>query len=489
MFKRLFGASDKEVKLRNEPSPDDQKILDAYAAYEDIRRNRSEIDRNYYLHRIEAARALLLMIPEGKFSDIREEVAILTAQEYEAIGLIHSPLYHGRNTEHQDNLRAIEDFSYAIEFTRLAGKIPEDNLFQRRGEHYLYQKMPDKAVDDATQAITYKETPEAYLLRAEAYSQMGNYVRAKADITYAMRIAKMFQQKGAAFVVFERICADVVADHRQNLEDLLRQYQTGKRDFRGIDLSWVDLSNVELPDIDLRGANLECSNLTGANFNRVVLRSANLSNTLCYRRSETLDYLVSFQDADLAGVNLDGAYLYKADFSRANLENAHMPRADIEYAQLTGANLNKAVLTGATLQFSDCDSASFVAADLFQAHLGCVNFRNAKLVGANLQQTDLVLAKLIEADLKGAQLQGAHLLEAVITHSSLVGADFSDTILAHANFSHSDLTGTSFVNADFSNTELTDALIDERELMKAMRLYDVRGLSEEVLRRWWKNRT
>lgn len=506
MFKRIFGGLDKSTPSASARSEEDQKILDAYAAYEDIARHRPSgvDDVDYFQHRIEAARALLAMIPGGKFSDIRQEVLEITAREYEQLGLEHSPWYRGTGKKHVDNLCAIADFGNAIEFRKLAGKEPDGRLFQFRGEHQLYQKMPDKAIDDATQAIACAEHSDAYLLRAQAYSQIGNYGRARADIVYAMEIAKTRWDGQPAFDLFGRVCADVVAEHRANLEDLLSQYKAGKRDFRGIDLSWIDLSGVDLPEVDLRDANLECSVLTGANFDRANLRGANLCNTLCYRGGDSPGHLVTFRHADLSGANLSGAYLYKADLSKANLESAHMARAalqksvlmeanltaaglvnaTLDYSKLMRANLTRAVLTGASLRHTDCTQASFVSADLSQTKLGGAEFGKARMTRANLQQAELISARLTEADLEGAVLRQADMLEAVVTHSRLVGADLSHAILAQTNFSHSDLAGAIFADADFVNTDLTDALFDERELMKAWRLSDVRGISEALHRRW-----
>ena len=506
MFKRIFGGPDKRATPGSDRSEEDQKILDAYAAYEDLYRHRGPEadDVNYLPHRIEAARALLAMIPGGKFADIRQEVLEITAREYEQLGLVHSPSYSGPGKKHVDNLLAIDDFSNAIEFRKLAGKEPDGRLFQLRGERYLRQKMADKAIEDATQAIACAEHSDAYLLRARAYSQIGNYVRARADIVYAMEIAQTRWQAQPAFDLFGRVCADVVAEHRKNLEDLLSQYKAGKRDFRGTDLSWIDLSEIDIPEVDLRDANLECSVLTGANFDRANLRGANLRNTLCHRGGDSPGHLVSFRYANLSGANLACAYLYKADLSKANLEGAHMAGAHLQESLLTEVNLTAAglvdatldysklmrtdltgaVLTGASLRHADCTQASFVSADLSRAKLGGAKFGKARLTRANLQQAELISAWLTEADLEGAVLRQADMLEAVVTHSRLVGADLSHATLATTDFSHSDLAGASFADADLFNTDLTDALFDERELIKAWRLSDVRGISEAVYRRW-----
>ena len=62
-------------------------------------------------------------------------------------------------------------------------------------------------------------------------------------------------------------------------------------------------------------------------------------------------------DADLAGANLTGAYLWSADLSRANLTGADLVGASLTEAYLRGANLSGADLTNATLTEADLSGA------------------------------------------------------------------------------------------------------------------------------------
>ena len=101
-------------------------------------------------------------------------------------------------------------------------------------------------------------------------------------------------------------------------------------------------------------------------------------------------------DADLAGANLTGAYLWSADLSRANLPGADLVGARLAEAYLVGADLSEADLTGAVL----------VGASLTEAYLR----------GANLSGADLTNATLTEANLFGADLDG------------VIGADFTGAL-------------------------------------------------------------
>lgn len=84
-------------------------------------------------------------------------------------------------------------------------------------------------------------------------------------------------------------------------KDLIKQYESGKRDFQNADLQYADLSGA-----DLRGADLWGANLTRANLWRAYLWGANLRGA-------------DLRGADLWGANLRGANLRGADLSSANL--------------------------------------------------------------------------------------------------------------------------------------------------------------------------
>ena len=100
-----------------------------------------------------------------------------------------------------------------------------------------------------------------------------------------------------------------------NVEDLLRRYAGGKRDF-----SWADLSGADLTGADLAGVNLY-----GANLSQAVLVETNLHK------------------ANLLKANLTGANLTKANLTIANLRKANLTGAKLEEANLEEANLSGAI--------------------------------------------------------------------------------------------------------------------------------------------------
>lgn len=123
------------------------------------------------------------------------------------------------------------------------------------------------------------------------------------------------------------------------------------------------------------------------------------------RDAEMLNFL--FKNANLEGVDLEGANLRRADLTGANLMGVNLRNALMVEAKLQGANLYKANLMGANLD---------------RAHLEKANLIEANLVGALLVAAHLQEAQLWGAVLMAAYLQRAELWGAVLNEAILVGA-------------------------------------------------------------------
>jgi uncharacterized protein YjbI with pentapeptide repeats len=115
-------------------------------------------------------------------------------------------------------------------------------------------------------------------------------------------------------------------------QELVRRYQSGRRNFPKADLRLADLQGADLREVNLSGANL-----SGANLKRANLFHAQLVET------------------DLSQANLEEAGLYRANLQGANLTQANLRRAYLSSADLTDANVTDEQLswagdlTGATL--------------------------------------------------------------------------------------------------------------------------------------------
>jgi uncharacterized protein YjbI with pentapeptide repeats len=128
--------------------------------------------------------------------------------------------------------------------------------------------------------------------------------------------------------------------------------------------------------------------------------------------------------AEMAGVDLSGAFAPGADLSSAVLMQAHCRgatfdsvvarEADFSRADLSGAKFNKAILTGAKLPDAILTGAFLSSADLSSADL-----HRATMDAANLGESNLSGADLSEASLKAANLGGADLRGAVIKNTKI----------------------------------------------------------------------
>ena len=144
-------------------------------------------------------------------------------------------------------------------------------------------------------------------------------------------------------------------------------------------------------------------------------------------RAEHIDILPALADADLAGLNLNGANLAGGDLSRTQLKNSRLIGTNLNRAKLNGANLEAAMLIQAHLNGADLRGA-----DLLSASLSGADLRGTELAGADLSWTfltssDFSMARVIDVDFNGADLRGANFTGATMRGAFLLGNDLSST--------------------------------------------------------------
>jgi hypothetical protein len=122
----------------------------------------------------------------------------------------------------------------------------------------------------------------------------------------------------------------------------------------------------------------------------------------------------NLREANLSGINLDGAGLYRVDLSEANLIGADLSGAYLKEANLIRANLSEAVIFRAKLIRADLSRA-----DLFGAYLIMADLSKAKLIETNLIKADLSGANLSEADLSDANLRQTTLVKTNLSDANL----------------------------------------------------------------------
>lgn len=167
-------------------------------------------------------------------------------------------------------------------------------------------------------------------------------------------------------------------------------------DFRTSQLQGKDLSNALLCRADIRGADLTGVSLENADLKMACYDSETVwpegfnfvgSGAIGPKASLSGSFL---NNADLRGMNLDGAslmgaYLSGADLSGASLLNARLVGADLRYAVLRGARCNNARLSGCQLNY----------ADLRGCNLSEVDFSNIdSIAGADFSFSTIALVEV-----------------------------------------------------------------------------------------------
>ena len=147
------------------------------------------------------------------------------------------------------------------------------------------------------------------------------------------------------------------------IEELLKRYEGGERNFAGIYLCYTDnvFNSVNLSEIYLRGASFR--DFGFYSLPGVVLSRADLSDVFLYRqmlegasfsRANLSNVCLSqsnLRNSNLSWCNLSGSDLYNACFWGANLSGANLTGANMESVWLDGVKLSNVNLTGAVNVF------------------------------------------------------------------------------------------------------------------------------------------
>jgi uncharacterized protein YjbI with pentapeptide repeats len=282
----------------------------------------------------------------------------------------------------------------------------------------------------------------------------------------------------------------------------------------GVDWSGCNLTNAALQNADLAGANLSSANLASALLSGANLHGANLSSALATGTDLTGADLsaatvsATFENADLAGVNVQGTDLgnaiminvssggitgqplalpfqfellkgyligQNANLTMADLSGVNLSGDRLDSVNLTRANLTSANLSGAVLTNGDLLGVNLTSADLTNAALSGVDLSEAKLNGATMTGADLALASsggvtgtpaalpahwmIVNGYLIGPAAALGH---AALGNADLTGADLAGAVLGFAIFTNSNLT-----NADLSNASMQFATFNKTNLTGA----------------------
>jgi uncharacterized protein YjbI with pentapeptide repeats len=197
------------------------------------------------------------------------------------------------------------------------------------------------------------------------------------------------------------------------LTEILRQHKIWL-DSEGREGKRANLSSEDLRQADLRGADLRSVNMRGAMLDNLDVRGAN------------------FEDADLA---------------EASLRYMHAPKVSFQRANFAGTNCEGAVFDGADLSYSEALSANFAHAHLQGTFMQAVNLRDANFAQANMSYASLV----------GASCRGVNLSYTLFNHADLTHVDFREAYCLQTQFVNTNLAGTSFKDAHFEEMSFAES--------------------------------
>jgi uncharacterized protein YjbI with pentapeptide repeats len=194
---------------------------------------------------------------------------------------------------------------------------------------------------------------------------------------------------------------------RADVEWLLATHNSGG--MRG-PVDWSDEEQREREGIDLRGADLNGVDLAQLPLARLQAGLTRAGLEAVPRKLLWPSWVraaVHLEQANLAGVHLEGAELGCAQATSSVLHEAHLENAYLKHARLRGADLRGAHLEGACLWFAFLEGANLSGAHLQDALLQTAQLEQANLTGANFRGAHLWSAYLRDVDLTGAILDEA----------------------------------------------------------------------------------
>ena len=209
------------------------------------------------------------------------------------------------------------------------------------------------------------------------------------------------------------------------LEAIMGTYGLSSRELRDMMNEWVSQGKLDASALDQHSVSeSKVLKIRHKTSGKVLYRAA--ASSLGELLEKGVAELVSFSEADLAGVNLS-----RRDLSGAKLQNADMGKAILVGTDLTGSDLSGAILASADLY-----SANLYKTNLSGADLSDSNMSGVRAVWAFMAKANLSEANLSSADLTGANLGGANLFESILTGTKLDGAYLVDAKMEYIRRGH-----------------------------------------------------
>jgi uncharacterized protein YjbI with pentapeptide repeats len=225
--------------------------------------------------------------------------------------------------------------------------------------------------------------------------------------------------------------ADVIAHELRawTPSGLLSAYARGQRDFRAINLLREELEAV-YGDTSTRFRysdrwDWEKRNPLWIDYtDRGDDFSWDRSGHCLFDEMQDLPESRALSQQDLAGINLQGSYLYPIDFAGTSLQGADLRSCIFLDCDLSSVDLSRADLRDARIDGCIVERANF-----YMARMDRCRITSRRATSSNFKRAKLKKALLLGLDLKGATFQWAHFDRTVLNGCDLRGVDLSSVRL------------------------------------------------------------
>jgi uncharacterized protein YjbI with pentapeptide repeats len=227
-------------------------------------------------------------------------------------------------------------------------------------------------------------------------------------------------------------------------EELVRRYDAGERDFRGLDMSGLkfrqppNFAGADFSDGNFKGTFLGGAQLISCDLSRCDLTEADLSSAVLLR-------------AILTGAKLSGATLRSTGLREAVLESASLENASLEGVDMSSLVATRANFSGSSLRSCNLDGARLLGANFSRARFHDSQLHNSDLSEANLEQSAF---ENVQFD--GTKFGHVNLAGLVFIRSAFADSDLSNRSLRGAKFSATRFRGVKFDGSDLQGLEVDD---------------------------------
>ena len=238
-----------------------------------------------------------------------------------------------------------------------------------------------------------------------------------------------------------------------------------RRMLNGLKLDGANLERGKIVNCDLDGVSLEQSHclsihivgtlLSGSNFRLANLLGAQILGC----KQDELNWSEHYVRRDsknpmnLSLATLHQARIHMSDLAGANLQSAFMDGIYIRFVNLNGANLSSASMPRSTIRHANIKQANCSGLNAIHGDLCGAHFDRSDLSGSDFSYSFLGIADVggvssdssfIEAKLDGSNLEGAE-----FRYCDLSRSTFRNALLRRSKFDGCMLKGASFLNASY----------------------------------------